>query len=125
MSDEYEWVLELPWLPEDWNTYIRSERSSKYLAAKIKASDKNAIAYLTRFKPPYTGGYPCQIVAVASFKNTRRDLDNLRLKGIIDGLVEAGKLENDNINHIQQITIKGIKSDKDTLTITIKPLKTP
>ena len=125
MPDEYEWVLELPWLPEDWNTYIRSERSSKYLAAKIKESDKNAIAHLTRFKPPYTGGYPCKIMAVASFKNLRRDLDNLRLKGIIDGLVGAGKLENDNLNHIQRITITGVKGDKDTLTITIKPLKTP
>ena len=118
-------MLELPWIPEDWNSYIRSERSSKYLAAKIKASDKNAIADLTRFKPPYTGGYPCEILATVTFKNTRRDLDNLRLKGIIDGLVEAGKLENDNLNHIQKITIKGTPGHKDTLTITIKPLKTP
>jgi len=117
-----EWSLRLPWLPEGWNEYIHTERGNRYAAAKVKKAEKDAIAALCRFKAPYSAGYPCKIVFAAYFSSKRKDLDNLRLKGIIDGLVAAGMIENDNLSKIQEIVLTANFNKEESLQITIAPL---
>ena len=92
-----------------WNDYIKAERGSLYHANAIKQAEKNYIAYTVKQK--YKGKYPIALTVRPHFKNKRRDLDNFRLKGLIDGLVAAGVIINDNLNCINRITIEPIYSD--------------
>lgn len=46
------------------------------------------------------------------FQNKRRDLDNFRLKGLIDGLVAAGVIVNDNLKCINRITVEAVFSEE-------------
>ena len=50
------------------------------------------------------------------------DLDNTRLKGVIDGLVSAEVIKNDNLNCIQELHFYPIFDGKDILEIEIKEL---
>ena len=93
-----------------WNEYIRAERGSIYHANAIKQAEKNYIAFTVRKK--YTGKYPITLTVRPYFKNKRRDLDNFRLKGLIDGLVAAGVIINDNLNCINKIILEPIYTDK-------------
>lgn len=94
----------------NWNEYIRAERGSLYRANEIKQAEKQYIAYTVKEK--YKGKYPITLTVRPYFKNKRRDLDNFRLKGLIDGLVAAGVIANDNLNHINRIVIDPIFSQK-------------
>ena len=90
----------------NWNEYIKAERGSLYHANAIKQAEKNYIAYTVRQK--YTGKYPVTLTVRPHFQNKRRDLDNFRLKGLIDGLVAAGVIVNDNLKCIDKIIIEPI-----------------
>ena len=50
----------------------------------------------------------------------RQDLDNFRYKGILDGLVSAGVIENDNLVHIRKITIEPVLDKEECIEIEIK-----
>lgn len=102
----------------NWNEYIRVERGNKYHANAIKQEEKNIIAYIARQK--YTGSYPVTLTVRPHFKNKRKDLDNFRLKGLIDGLVAAGVIKNDNLNCINKIIIEPIFNEKIGVEIEIK-----
>lgn len=92
-----------------WNEYINVERGNKYHANAIKQAEKNYIRYTTKQK--YEGKYPITLTVRPHFKNRRRDLDNFRLKGLIDGLVAAGVIVNDNLKCIDKIVIEAVFSD--------------
>ena len=104
----------------NWNEYIDIERSNKYKANKIKQSEKNVVGYLATKK--YEGKYPISLSFKPHFKNKRRDLDNYRLKGLIDGLVAAGVIKNDNLTCVQKIELEPIFDDKTGVEIEIKEL---
>ena len=93
----------LDYMPINWNEYINKERSSYYLANKIKQEEKQIVKYLCRKK--YEGNYPIEITFTIHYKDCRQDLDNFRMKGLIDGLVANGIIENDNLKKIQKITL--------------------
>ena len=93
----------------DWNKYINIERGNKYRANSVKQTEKQYISYTV--KERYTGNYPVTLTVRPHFKNKRRDLDNFRLKGLIDGLVAAGVIKNDNFNCINKIIIEAVYSD--------------
>ena len=78
------------------------------------------VGYLATKK--YDGKYPISISFKPHFKNKRRDLDNYRLKGLIDGLVTAKVIKNDNLNCIQKIELEPIFDDKTGVEIEIKEL---
>lgn len=90
----------------NWNKYINAERSNKYLANSIKQAEKNYICY--KVKQKYRGKYPITLTVRPHFRNKRSDLDNFRLKGLIDGLVAAGVIVNDNLNCINKIILDPI-----------------
>lgn len=87
----------------NWNKYINAERSNKFQANAIKQAEKNYICY--KVKQKYMGKYPVTLTVRPHFSNKRSDLDNFRLKGLIDGLVAAGVIVNDNLNCINKIIL--------------------
>lgn len=95
----------------NWNEYINAERSNKFKAAKMKKKEIDIVRYFTIGKK-YKGKYPVKITAYKYFKSKREDIDNVRLKGIIDGLVKCGVIENDNLTKVQGLEIVPIFSDE-------------
>lgn len=93
----------------NWNRFIDAERSSLYKANKIKQDEKQYICLTTRQK--WTGSYPVTLTIRPHFKNKKRDLDNFRMKGLIDGLVAAGVIKNDNLNCVNKIILEPVFDD--------------
>ena len=96
---------------DNWNTYINKERSNKFWASKVKKKELDVVRFST-INMKYKGDYPIKLTFTKYFKDKRQDLDNVRLKGIIDGLVKCGVIKNDNLNCIQEIVIKPKFSDE-------------
>ena len=108
--------------PPNWNNYINAERTNKYIANNIKQQEKQIVRLLTRGKK-YTGNYPVEVIVRPHYNAYRQDLDNFRYKGLLDGLVTAGVLKNDNLKHIQKITLEPIFDNKFGVEIEIKELE--
>ncbi len=101
----------------NWNKYINLERANKFLANKIKQEEKNFIVF--NVKERYLGEYPIALTIKPHFSHKKSDLDNFRMKGLIDGLVAAGVIENDNLTKINKITLEPIFDDKTGVDIMI------
>ena len=114
--------LFIGYMPENWNSYINAERKNKYIANKIKQDEKQIVQALTRGKK-YTGKYPVEVIVRPHYNAYRQDLDNCRYKGLLDGLVSSGVLKNDNLRHIQRITLEPIFDDKIGIEFEIKELE--
>jgi Holliday junction resolvase RusA-like endonuclease len=82
------------------NEYISAERSNRYKAAKIKRDTTYAIYLMLRGKEKIKT--PCRLSFTWYIPNKRRDLDNIVLskKFILDSMVKAGIIPNDNLTHI-------------------------
>ena len=107
--------------PPNWNEYINQERRSYHIANKIKQDEKKIIA-LSCIGKKYTGKYPVEIIFRKHFKDYRQDLDNVRVKGLLDGLVACGVLKNDNLKHIQKITLEPVFDKQEGIEIEIKEI---
>ena len=103
----------------NWNDTITLNRANKFLGAKEKKKEMQ-IVKLFLAKAPKIKKYPIKLKCTWYVKNIGSDLDNKSLKAVLDAMQEAGILENDNINHIPEISHKAIKSDKDYLEIEIE-----
>lgn len=114
--------LTIPYDPPNWNEYIDAERANKYIASNIKRKDKNMVAAFCHGKR-YKGKFPCQVTFRPHFANHRKDLDNTRVKGILDGLVACGVLPNDNLKMIQRIVIEPVFDDAEQTDIEIEELR--
>ena len=104
--------------PPNWNEYIGRERANFHAAAAIKRHEKG----LAFGMPVYRGGYPAKITILAHFKDRRRDLDNVRYKGLLDSLVANGCIENDNLSHIQAIDIRPVFDGSTHVEIIVEPI---
>lgn len=93
--------------PPNWNEYINIERTNFYKANKLKQQEKK-IVQLSTIGKKYDGKYPVELTIKPHFKDYRRDLDNTRIKGIVDGLVACNVLKNDNLKHIQRIVLEPV-----------------
>ena len=111
----------IEYMPINWNEYINAERRNKYIANKIKQDEKHIVQLLTRGKT-YTGNYPVEVIVRPHYNAYIQDLDNCRYKGLLDGLVSAGVLKNDNLRHIQKITLEPIFDDKVGIEFEIKEI---
>lgn len=105
-----------------WNEYINAERSNMYSAAKIKKKEKDLMMYYCINQPKITT-YPIEIQFIWHFKDKRRDLDNQRVKGILDGLVAHGIIKNDNLNCIRRIVHDSIIDGTEVLEILFNEYK--
>ena len=106
----------------NWNEYINLERRSYFGANTLKQKEKKTVA-LSCIGKKYKGEYPVEIIFKKHFKDHRQDLDNVRVKGLLDGLVSCGVLKNDNLKHIQKITIEPVFDKKTGIEIEIKEMK--
>ena len=113
--------IEIPYIPPNWNDYINKERRNYHIANNIKQKEKNIVKLATIGKK-YTGNYPISITFYPHFNNKRSDLDNVKIKGTLDGLVSAGVIKNDNLNCIQELHFIPVFDNKDILEIEIKEL---
>jgi len=109
--------------PINWNAYIDAERSNRYKASAIKKAETQAIKLLAR-RLKYEGSYPVKMTLTKHYKDKRQDLDGFRFKGVIDGLVKAGVIKNDNLNCIQEINIRCCFDNKVGIDIEIKEVET-
>lgn len=108
--------------PPNWNEYIVKERANMYGAAKLKREEKQLVGWCCKgFE--YIGGYPAQVTIRPHFNSMRKDLDNTRYKGILDGLVAAGVIKNDNLKHIQRIILEPVFDDTEGIEVIIEPLE--
>lgn len=113
--------LFIDYVVPNWNKYINLERTNKYAANNLKQKEKEIVRYSTIGKQ-YKGKYPIEIVFKPHYKDQRQDLDNFRMKGLLDGLVACGVLKNDNLKHIQKITLEPIFDDKEGVEIEIREI---
>ena len=104
--------------PPNWNKYIEKERSNYHIANNLKQKEKQ-IVRLSTIGKKYTGAYPVKITFKKHFKDRRQDLDNVRVKGLLDGLVSCGVLKNDNLKHIQKIILEPVFDNKTGIDIEI------
>lgn len=79
----------------DLNKHDEVNRSNKFAGAKLKKDMTNLVAWQLKGKLKITK--PCMI-SFHWFYSTAHDFDNLRFacKYILDGMVKAGVLKNDN-----------------------------
>ena len=109
----------LPYDPPNWNDYIKLERGSKYASNSLKQREKRLVSYYCRGRR-WEGNYPVAIEFIFHFKDKRKDVDNSRVKGILDGLVACGCLKNDNLNCIRRIEIDSAIDKAEGIEINIR-----
>lgn len=97
----------------NWNKYIDAERSNKYLASNMKKQEKEIVKLLCRSMKPVEN-YPVTIIATKYVKNRNTDVDNIRIKGLLDGLVAAGILKNDSLKYIKKVVLQAEVSNTKT-----------
>lgn len=103
------------------NTYIGKCRANYYYANKTKQRETEISKYAFNKIPKITT-YPIELVFTWHIKTKTSDLDGKMPKNIIDGLVRAGKIIDDNVKYIQKITHIYSEDKKEYVEIEIKAL---
>lgn len=103
----------------NWNEYINKERANKYGANKLKQEEKLLMKKITNGQK-FTGEYPIEIIVTKHFKKYIGDLDNVRIKGILDGLVANGVIVDDSNMFIRKITYFAKVDKKDFIELEIR-----
>lgn len=104
----------------NWNKYIGAERANKFIAIKMKSQEKQIVRVLCKGMKKVTK-YPIAIYVKKYVKTKNTDIDNIRIKGLLDGLVDLGILENDNLNYINKIVLEAeVSKEKDGIDIEIR-----
>lgn len=96
--------IEIPMRLPSLNQYIFECRKNKYAGANMKKQIEKDLAWYINKLPRYDK--PIQIHFHWIEENKRRDLDNICFakKFILDALVKAGKLKDDNRNCVGGFT---------------------
>lgn len=103
----------------NWNKYIDAERTNKYIANNMKQKEKSIVKQLCRGLQPVKE-YPVIITVKKYVKTSNTDVDNIRIKGLIDGLVDMGILKNDNLKHVKEIRLTAeVSKEKDGIELEI------
>lgn len=95
------------------NDYINAERSNRNYGASIKRKETKRAAAAAYGIPKFE--HPVWLHFKWIEPNTRRDIDNVAFakKFILDGLVSAGVLENDNRQYVVGFEDDFSEIDKD------------
>ena len=93
-------TLNMPFI--SLNEYIDSERSSRMHAANIKKQQTNSVYYLTRSQKFKLDPKKYDVIFTWFKPDNKKDHDNIAFakKFILDGIVKAGVLPNDNPKYI-------------------------
>lgn len=103
----------------NWNDIINQCRTNKYSANSHKKREMSDISIFLN-KIPRINKYPVKITFKWHIKSKCSDLDNKSCKSILDAMQHLGILENDNINHIKEITYIAIPDKKDYVEMEIE-----
>ncbi len=106
---------------ESLNNYINKCRTNVYVANKIKQKETQ-LSMLAFSRLPKITNYPIKIILRWHMKSKIADLDGRLAKNIIDGLVRAKKIPDDNVKYIQQINHIYIEDKKDYVEIEMEEL---
>lgn len=106
---------------ESINEYINKCRTNYYYANKIKQQETNLSA-LMFYKLPKIEKYPIRLIFKWHIKAKTADLDGRLPKNIIDGLVRAKKIPDDNVKYIQEIVHKYVPDKKDYVEIELEEI---
>lgn len=89
-------ICEIPMKLPSCNEYINACRTGKYVGAKMKAETEDLICFYISKLPEFKNPVKINFHWIES--NKRRDLDGICFakKFILDALVKAGKLKDDN-----------------------------
>lgn len=101
---------------ENLNEMIRLSRGSKYGANNQKRNEMQYVKFAT-LKVQKITEYPIKIEVIWHVKNKNFDLDNKIIKNVLDGLVNARILKNDNYNCVNEITYKAIIDDEEKVEL--------
>ena len=96
---------------ENLNNIINKCRSNPYYANNIKQKETNLVSML--FKGKKINNFPLTIVFKWHIKSKIADLDNCIPKSILDGMVKAGTIPNDNVKYIQKIVHEYVQDKED------------
>ena len=104
IAKEYVDRIEIPFRLPSLNNYINECRKNRYAGATMKKSVEEDIGIFINKLPTYTK--PIQIHFHWIEENKKRDLDNVCFakKFILDSMVKAGKLKDDNRNCVTGFT---------------------
>ena len=102
------------------NEYINAERSNKFKAAKIKKEETERV-YWHFFNKPKIENYPIKLECTWFVRGKRKDPDNISFakKFILDGMVKAGFIENDNLSKITGFADSFSLSDEELVVIRV------
>lgn len=108
--------VEIPFRLPSLNQYINECRKNRYAGAKMKKTIDSDIEYYIGQLPRYNK--PIKIHFTWVEENKRRDLDNVCFakKFILDSMVKAGKLKDDNRNYVVGFE-DSFKYDKESKVI--------
>lgn len=108
--------IEIPFRLPSLNNYINECRKNKFAGAKMKKNIDSDIGYYINKLPRYEK--PIKIRFTWVEENKRRDLDNVCFakKFILDSMVKAGKLKDDNRNYVVGFE-DSFKYDKESKVI--------
>src|SRR5574337_1510710 len=86
------------------NEYINAERTNRFIAAKIKKEATEMVAWQAKKLPKIEA--PADYTFTWYVANKRKDPDNVAFatKFILDGLMAAGKLDNDSMKWVRSLT---------------------
>ena len=104
---------------ENLNEIIRQSRANYYGANNRKKQEMQYVRLAT-LKCEKITKYPVKMTFIWHVKDKNRDIDNMVGKNIIDGLVQAKILKNDNLNCINEITYKAIVDKEQKVEIIIE-----
>lgn len=96
--------IEIPMKLPSLNEYIQACRNNKYAGAKFKTNIEDDIMWYINSLPRFER--PVKINFTWIEGNKKRDIDNVAFakKFILDALVKAGKLKDDNRNCVTAFT---------------------
>lgn len=100
---------------ESLNNYINKCRSNPYYANKTK-QEETELSKL-HFVGKKITNYPLTVVFKWHMKSKIADLDGRFAKNIIDGMVKAGTIPNDNVKYIQKIVHEYVEDKEDYVEI--------
>lgn len=96
--------LEIPYKFPSFNEYVYECRKNKYAGSSMKKKIEKDISYYINQLPYFEN--PIKIKFTWIEENKRRDFDNIcyAKKFILDSMVKAGKLKDDNRNYVTGFT---------------------
>ena len=107
---------------ESMNSYIGKCRSNYHSANAVKQKETN-LAMLYFANIPKIEKFPIELTFNWYMKSKIADLDGRFGKNIIDGLVRAKKIPDDNVKYIQRIVHNYKESKEDYVEVEIREIQ--